>query len=656
MVRNSECSMDELRVSLDTAMVRLDSSWEGQWSEREPSHSSFEPTPPSTSSLGGQTPTSSDNDASSDIIGERAKSDISLSAISASRVGLARTIEDIVSSFTRTAEPFSRQEAWASIQAIAQDNIDRIVQRESLQPVLHAPLSKALDSARDTMRTCLEQGISMQSHDTMKIVTQEVVPELQQEEQLVASQGLLSNSLDISLRISSGGPSRTPLSRKTSRIDKRRSLAPRRRLPSTGGNGDVPNLRRGRPSERGFSCSHCAIAKKKLCIKADFKESRLVFHDLYKTRISTLLNNIVGYSWRDPHLEPIIIKISNGFDTQLELELQHYVARNENALTHTIFRGLEAGMIYPKARSTSFALRNGTLTAEKIDHYCERLACDMILRESLSSVNNSLLHHILLFAVTQIDYEDESSRIEGLEMVRLALRFWAIQAIFFTYPWRVESGGHLIRMYPLQLPGYWNGITLLPRLVNQELDRAFEKRMDEIEKEILEKLQVAIFKRHRDQWCSIFLASFILLHSLERDTWNMRAWDHETRSRGAAAWPLKRTPSEYCDQNKHIADVVATHFKIVNQGNSPLKQNWNKPLNQQLLSNSVRARRFILSIQSDFNSPSSSMLRRSLTVKLIRLSADAGLAYKAELHRPKDFTRGNPQSLNYTYTHMLFGE
>ncbi|KAJ3553297.1 hypothetical protein NPX13_g10918 [Xylaria arbuscula] len=549
--RSSECSMNELRVSVDTTMVRLEPTWEHQWSDREPSHSSFEPTPPSTSSLGGQTPTGSDNDGSPDIIGHRPRSDSSLSAINSSRVDLARTIEDIVSSLTGTAEPFSRQEAWTSIQAIARDNIDRLVKSESLQPGFYAPLSEvcsakqprpadpadhpliqALDSAQNTMKACLEQGLPMQSHETLNIEGHQIDPGLKQEEQLIASQGLLSNSLDISLRISAGGPSRIPLSRKNSRVDKRRSLAPRRRLPSAGNSSDVvPNLRRGRPSERGFSCSHCAIAKK----KADFKESRFLFHDLYKTRISALLNNIVGYSWRDPHLEPIVIKISNGFDAQLELELQHYVARNENALTHTIFRGLEAGMIYPTARSTSFALRQGTLTPEKIDQYCERLACDMILRESLSSANNSLLHHILLFAVTQVDYEDESSRIEGLEMVRLALRFWAIQAIFFTYPWRIESGGHLIRMYPLQLPGYWNGITLLPRLVNQELDRAFEKRMDEIEKEILEKLQVAIFKRHRDQWCSIFLSCFILLHSLERDTWNMTAWDHETRSRGAAA-------------------------------------------------------------------------------------------------------------------------
>ena len=185
---------------------------------------------------------------------------------------------------TGTAEPFSRQEAWTSIQAIAKDNIDRLAQRESLQPGFYAPLSKVciekqprpadpadhpliqvLDSAQDNMRACLEQGISMQSHETLKIARQEISPGLKQEEQLIASQGLLSNSLDISLRISAGGPSRVPLSRKSSRVDKRRSLAPRRRLPSAGSSSDVvPNLRRGRPSERGFSCSHCAIAKKKV--------------------------------------------------------------------------------------------------------------------------------------------------------------------------------------------------------------------------------------------------------------------------------------------------------------------------------------------------------------------------------------------------------
>ncbi|TRX91120.1 hypothetical protein FHL15_007908 [Xylaria flabelliformis] len=343
--------------------------------------------------------------------------------------------------------------------------------------------------------------------------------------------------------------------------------------------------------------------------------------DLYKTRIRALLDNVVGHTWRDPSPELINIKISNGFDSQLEIEVQKYVAYDENALTHRIFRGLEPGTMYPTARSTPFSLRYGTLTTQKIDQYCEKLACDMIFKESLGLSHNSLLNHVILFA---------------LEIVRLALRFWAIQAIFFTYPWRIETGGHLVGMFPLQLRGYWNGITLLPRLVNQELDRAFETRMDEIERQILEKLQAAIFKRHRDHWCSIFLSCFILLHSLERDTWNMSAWEYETSGQGSAAWPLRKSPSEYRRQNKHIAEIVATHFKIVNQGSSPLKLNWNKPLNQQLLSNSIPARMFILSIQSDFNSLNS--------------------RYKPELCQQKQFARGDPQSLNYIYTKMLFDE
>ncbi|KAF2971577.1 hypothetical protein GQX73_g2023 [Xylaria multiplex] len=368
--------MNELRYSTDTEAIRSFSSLGDQWNESE-FESSVEPTPPSTSSLDEQTPAGLDYYGSSNAIGQQGADERSSKVIESSQAELASAIESIVSSLTETTSPLNRQQAWASVQAIASAKIAQIVEEE------------------------------------------------------------------------------TP-------------------------------------------------------------------------------------------------RVSNGFNAQLEIELQHYVARDKDALAHKLFRGLEAGMICPTARSTSFALLEGTLTAEKIDEYCERMACDMVVKESLGSPHNSLLNHVVLFAAAQINHEDARARIEGvrtlagelllnklipaqLEMVRLALRFWAIQAIFFTYQWRIERGGHFIGMFPLHIPGYWNNITLLPRLVNQELDKAFEKRMDEIEKEILEKLQVAIFKRHRDYWCSIFLSSFILLHSLEKDTWNMRAWEYEIGGRAASA-------------------------------------------------------------------------------------------------------------------------
>lgn len=191
-------------------------------------------------------------------------------------------------------------------------------------------------------------------------------------------------------------------------------------------------------------------------------------------------------------------------------------------------------------------------------------------------------------------------------MVQLALRFWAIQAIFFKYPWTITRGGESIGMEPVRIPGYWSGFTLLPRLVNQELDRAFETRMDELENEILGRLQSAIFKRHRNEWCSIFLTCIILLHSLERDSWNTSAWEFETKSRASATWPLRREPGDYYRQNRHIADVLATHFKVVNRGRGPFTLDWVKPLNQQLLNDSRAAQQFIMSIQSDLRSPRSS--------------------------------------------------
>ncbi|KAI0544140.1 hypothetical protein F4679DRAFT_591827 [Xylaria curta] len=636
--------MSGLRDTVNTAILP-DLNWENQCSEHDSGQSPVQLTPPSASSVGESTPAASDNDMFDDFIGHRGESDKSSGIENSSTEKFATAIEDVVSSLVRTASPLTRQQVWASVQTIAKDNIARIADPEAVWSGSPELTRNVEGCPKEETAHLACQETSGQFHRAPRVVGRETSLNLQHLGGSRIDQSLPGKSIDISLRITVGDSSQIS---KNNRVSKTRGR-------SVTGSSNIQAPRRGRPSERGFSCSRCAITKKKcvgnddccdtcskspiyreLCIKADFKESRLLLHDLYKTRIRALLDNVVGHTWRDPNPEIINIKISNGFDSQLEIEVQRYVAYDENALTHRIFRGLEPGTTYPTARSTPFSLRYGTLTTQKIDQYCEKLACDMIFKESLGLSHNSLLNHVILFAVTQINNEDAEARIEGLEMVRLALRFWAIQAIFFTYPWRIETGGHLVGMFPLPLHGYWNGITLLPRLVNQELDRAFETRMDEIERQILEKLQAAIFKRHRDYWCSIFLSSFILLHSLERDTWNMTAWEYETSGQGSAPWPLRKSPSEYRRQNKYIAEIVATHFKIVNQGSSPLKLNWNKPLNQQLLSNSIPARKFILSIQSDFGNLNS--------------------RYKTELGQPKQFARGDPQSLNYIYTKMLFEE
>ncbi|SCV29848.1 uncharacterized protein FFB14_02754 [Fusarium fujikuroi] len=424
-----------------------------------------------------------------------------------------------------------------------------------------------------------------------------------------------------------------------------------RLMQDNGAKSSGKRPRRGRPSERD-SCARCKIQKKKcsgnatvcqscassiyreLCVPADFKGSRTLLHSLYQTRIQSLLDNIDQWLPVESY-KLATIEISNGFAPKMQVRLKPYVPFSHVALTHVLFRGTEAGMITPRAESTAFSLEDGTLSSEKIDAYCDSLAFDLALNEGRQTTDrNRLASHILMFAMTQCAELQKSPSIEGIGLVQLALRFWAMQAVFFKYPWTIVKGASEIGMYPLDIPGCWFGKTLLPRLVNQQLDKAFEIRMDELEREILEQLQDMILRGDRSTyWCAIFLTTFILLHSLEKDSWNMHAWEYEKNREGGTRWPLSRDPCDYYGQNKHIADTLTTYFRIVTNGHAPFAMDWAKSSNQGLLGKSLHARSLIEGIQKDLQDPQS--------------------IYTRELYAPNEFRRDDVESLNYHYTKRL---
>ncbi|KAG5751898.1 hypothetical protein H9Q70_005434 [Fusarium xylarioides] len=288
-----------------------------------------------------------------------------------------------------------------------------------------------------------------------------------------------------------------------------------------------------------------------------------------------------------------------------------------------------------KPPSKRFMSQADRLMQEKIDAYCDTLAFDLALNEGNPATGrNRLASHILMFATTQCAGLRESPSIEGIGLVRLALRFWAMQAVFFKYPWTIVKGASNIGMYPLDIPGCWFGKTLLPRLVNQQLDKAFEIRMDELEQEILEQLQDVILRRDRStHWCAIFLTTFILLHSLEKDSWNMHAWEYEKNREGGTRWPLRRDPCDYYGQNKHIADTLTTYFRIVTNGHAPFTMDWTKASNRGLLGKNLHARSLIEGIQKDLQ--------------------DSHSNYRGELNALNEFRRDDVESLNYHYTKRL---
>lgn len=68
------------------------------------------------------------------------------------------------------------------------------------------------------------------------------------------------------------------------------------------------------------------------------------------------------------------------------------------------------------------------------------------------------------------------------------------------------------------------GITPLPRLANQQLDARVEAWVAGLEQEVLTELQQRIFRRNPADWFGIYLALFVTLSSLERDSWGLKTW------------------------------------------------------------------------------------------------------------------------------------
>lgn len=315
--------------------------------------------------------------------------------------------------------------------------------------------------------------------------------------------------------------------------------------------------------------------------------------------MSNLISNVANWIPMNPFVAPPTITVSNGFPVTLSLEVQEYTPHNTSALIHVIWRGMEAGTIPPQVQSSPFGLNPRRYDVRIIDSYLDEMVPHLI--ESVAKESPQLIRVILLRAYSQSQRDDWIEGAAGNLLIKVSLRLWAAQTIFFKSHWRIDSGAEVVQMAPLDIPGYWNGVTLLPRLINQQLDALFEQRMADLEKEILYHLQVAMHKNRRDLWFSIFLSTFLVLHSLEKDSWNLHAWMSEVRRDGGASWPLETKPEVYNDQNTHLAHLLCAHYKSICKGSTPLTLDWTRPSTKKIVHNDELTAQFLQGISELIN-------------------------------------------------------
>jgi len=126
------------------------------------------------------------------------------------------------------------------------------------------------------------------------------------------------------------------------------------------------------------------------------------------------------------------------------------------------------------------------------------------------------------------------------------------------------------------------GRTPLPRVLANQIDHLLERRVWQLEKQILCELQKRIFGRKREDWLKIFFSAAVFTNALERDSWRLYYWLVHSDS-GAHVWRHPSPPKRLIEKNDALATSLAAHFAAISKGLTPFAPDWTREQTLALL-------------------------------------------------------------------------
>lgn len=126
-----------------------------------------------------------------------------------------------------------------------------------------------------------------------------------------------------------------------------------------------------------------------------------------------------------------------------------------------------------------------------------------------------------------------------------------------------------------------SGTIPLPKVLNDQLDHLLERRIWQLEKQILSELQKRIFARKRHEWLKIFFTLVVFMNALERDTWRLSYWTNHAAD--GYAWRHPNSPNQLIDNNKVLAESLSAHFSAISKGINPFALEWTRAQSSGLI-------------------------------------------------------------------------
>ncbi|KAI5793712.1 hypothetical protein DFH27DRAFT_566989 [Peziza echinospora] len=381
----------------------------------------------------------------------------------------------------------------------------------------------------------------------------------------------------------------------------------------------------------GFPCERCSSIPlwRPICISMQFIDKRVFSRGLYRSRASAQLVNVKAWL----SIPPRSTLVSNGLQPVLSIWVKEYTPVDGAMLDHILWRGAEKST-FNRFPSTAFGIKDEASLIPDLDRYIDEHIPLLLeqLDEKLDRVYVDTLNTAYMYL---------KNRMQGDALLQCALRIWAAQVFFFKKPWRFahrcsdDLGMGVISSEDSPLLA---GIRPLPRLLNQALDSLMEKRAADFEQMFLSELQARMYRRQPNEWFGIYLAVFVFLSGMEKDTWNLETWNIEVVSQRnhphshLLAWPLQDSPATLAEKNRHLVDTLVAYFRSVCKGQVPFRLDWEKSEYQAMAGNDRTAIDYMTSIGVE-----------------IKRRSDSFLKVRSE----SKYDRANPESLDMTFSCKL---
>lgn len=166
-------------------------------------------------------------------------------------------------------------------------------------------------------------------------------------------------------------------------------------------------------------------------------------------------------------------------------------------------------------------------------------------------------------------------------LLRDALQLWtATQLLIQGASLHPASDG--LGVHPIPSPSSPQaGQAPLPRALSNQIDHLLERRIWQLEKQILSELQKRIFGRKREDWLKIFFTMVVLMNALERDSWRLYYWIFHMED--GYMWRHPTSPKKLIEKNDVLAESLAAHFAAISKGLTPFALDWSREQTMGLL-------------------------------------------------------------------------